>query len=79
MTADAENLMLEILKQVQADISDLKFDVHDLKTRMTTVEEHLGNSLIATSGINARLDRLNGKVERIETPAKYFRGDVIHG
>jgi hypothetical protein len=54
-----------VLQKVQADVSELKFDVRDLKVRMTMVEEHLGSSLIATSGVNSRLDRLNDRVERI--------------
>ncbi len=41
-------------------------DVRDLKVRMTMVEEHLGSSIIAISGVNSRLDRLADRVERIE-------------
>jgi archaellum component FlaC len=60
------DLIYSVLQKVQADMADMKFDVRDLKVRMTMVEEHLGSSIIAISGVNARLDRLNDRVERIE-------------
>ncbi|WP_082515694.1 hypothetical protein [Sphingomonas sp. Leaf412] len=61
------DLIYSVLQKMQADLSELKFDVRDLKVRMTMVEEHLGSSIIATSGVNSRLDRLNDRVERIES------------
>jgi len=60
------DLIYSVLQKMQADMSELKFDVRDLKVRMTMVEEHLGGSIIALSGVNSRLDRLNDRVERIE-------------
>ncbi|WP_295528259.1 hypothetical protein [Novosphingobium sp. Chol11] len=66
--ADVTNeLIFEVLKQMQADMSEMKFDVRDLKLRMTVVEEHLGNSLIAISGVNSRIDRLTDRLDRIDT------------
>ncbi|WP_277979291.1 hypothetical protein [Sphingomonas phyllosphaerae] len=65
-TAVTNELIYSVLPMVQTDVWELKFDVRDLKVRMTMVEEHLGSSLIATSGVNSRLDRLNDRVERIE-------------
>ncbi len=67
MTEPVSNeLIYSVLQKMQADISELKFDVRDLKIRMTLVEEHLGNSILAISGVNSRLDRLTDRVERIE-------------
>lgn len=66
MAEVTNELIYSILQTMQADIADLKFDVRDLKARMTLVEEHMGHSIIAISGINARLDRLNDRMERIE-------------
>jgi hypothetical protein len=60
-------LIYSAMQKMQTDLSELKFDVRDLKVRMTMVEEHLGSSIIATSGVNSRLDRLNDRVERIES------------
>jgi hypothetical protein len=59
-------LIYGVLQKMQTDMSELKFDMRDLKVRMTIVEEHMGNSLIALSGVNSRLDRLTDRVERVE-------------
>ncbi len=59
-------LIFNVLQKMQIDMSEMKFDMRDLKTRMTMVEEHIGSSIIAISGVNNRLDRLNDRVERIE-------------
>ena len=67
MTEKVTNeLIFSVLQSIQSDVSDLKFDVRDLKVRMTLVEEHMGHSIIGVSGVNARLDRMNEQVERIE-------------
>jgi hypothetical protein len=67
MTEKVTNeLIYSVLQSIQSDVSDVKFDVRDLKVRMTLVEEHMGHSIIGVSGVNARLDRLNEQVERIE-------------
>lgn len=66
MSEVTPDLIYSVLQKMQSDMSDIKFDMRDLKVRMTMVEEHLGSSIIATSGVNARLDRLNDRVERIE-------------
>lgn len=67
MAEVTNELIYSVLQTMQADMAELKFDVRDLKVRMTLVEEHMGHSIIGVSGINARLDRLNDRVERIET------------
>jgi len=60
------DLIHAVLQKMQPDMSELKFDVRDLEVRMPMVEEHLGGSLIALSGVNSRLDRLTDRVERID-------------
>ena len=64
--AVSTDLIYAVLQKMQADMSDLKFDMRDLKTRMTMMEEHLGHSIIGISGVNSRLDRMSDRVERIE-------------
>ena len=59
-------LIYGVLQKMQVDMSEIKFDIRDLKTRMTMVAEHLGSSIIAISGVNSRLDRMTDRVERIE-------------
>jgi len=60
------DLIYSVLQKMQGDMADIKFDMRDLKVRMTMVEEHLGSTIIAMSGVNSRLDRLTDRVERIE-------------
>ncbi|MDX3901854.1 MAG: hypothetical protein QHC40_15275 [Sphingobium sp.] len=67
MTDNVTNdLIYSVLQQMQADMSEMKFDIRDLQGQMAIVEEHLGSSIIAISGVNSRLDRLADRVERIE-------------
>ena len=66
MSGATNDLIYSVLQKMQGDMSELKFDMRDAKVRMTMVEEHLGGTLIAISGVNSRLDRLSDRVERIE-------------
>ncbi len=52
-------LMYELLKRIHGDLSDVKFDVQELKKRMTNTEEGI-------AGVNRRLDRHEDRLERIE-------------
>ncbi|MCP8891563.1 hypothetical protein [Sphingomonas faeni] len=74
MTVENESVMLEILKRIQSDMSEVKADVSDLRLRMTATEEHLATLVMSTAGINHRLDRLSNRVERIER-----RLDLVEG
>lgn len=66
MTDETENLILEHLRQFRTQLTGmdekldlLRADVHDLKVRMSHVEEGIG-------GINRRIDRLDERMDRIE-------------
>lgn len=59
-------LIYSVLQKMQADMSELKFDMRDIKVRVTMSEEHLGSTLIALSGVNSRLDRMTDRIERVE-------------
>ena len=62
----SNDLIYAVLQKVQADVADTRHDIKDLQTRMSAVEEHIGGLFITTSGINARLDRVVDRIERIE-------------
>lgn len=73
MTDTFENLILEHLRAIRADIGAIREDVREVKARLTSLE-------IAVAGLrrdqawsfgeiaeqNARHDRLTDRVERIE-------------
>ncbi|MFZ5739332.1 hypothetical protein BJ123_10136 [Rhodopseudomonas thermotolerans] len=59
MADEPDNLVLTYLRRMDAKLDRVIDDVHDLKVRMTGVEEGL-------AGVNRRLDRLEVRVDRIE-------------
>ena len=59
MAEQPDNIMLAILRKIDQRTERMAEDIHDLKVRMTSVEEGL-------AGVNRRLDRLDTRVERIE-------------
>ena len=59
MTEEPENIVLVMLRRIDAKIDRVADDVRDLKVRQTATEE-------ALAGVNRRLDRLDMRVERIE-------------
>ena len=59
MAKEPENMTLVLLRKVDQRTERMADDLQDLKVCMTSVEEGL-------AGVNRRLDRLEGRVERIE-------------
>jgi archaellum component FlaC len=59
MVDEPENVILALLRRMDAKLDRVIDDVQDLKVRMTAVEE-------ALVGVHRRLDRLEVRVERIE-------------
>ncbi len=59
MVDEQENVILALLRRMDAKLDRVIDDVQDLKVRMTAVEE-------ALVGVHRRLDRLEVRVERIE-------------
>ena len=59
MADEPDNHTLVLLRRMDAKLDRVLEDVHDLKVRMSSVEEGL-------AGIHRRLDRLDVRVDRIE-------------
>ena len=59
MAEEPDNLVLTMLRKMDAKLDRMGEDITDLKVRMTHVEEGL-------AGVNRRLDRLEVRVDRIE-------------
>jgi hypothetical protein len=59
MAEVTNDLIYGMLKLVHANLAEVKFDVHELKKRMTGAED-------ALAGVNRRLDRQDDRLERIE-------------
>jgi hypothetical protein len=70
MTAETENLVLEHLRHIRADIDGLRLDVRDVKHRLTALEITTANFAAAEAGhyaaTAARADRTDERLDRIE-------------
>ena len=69
MADEPDSVVLAILRKIDQRTERMAEDIHDLKTRVTSVEEGL-------VGVNRRLDRLESRVERIEKRLEL--SDVTH-
>lgn len=59
MATEPDNLVLVYLRRLDEKMDRVIDDVHDLKVRMTSLEE-------AVAGINRRMDRFEVRLDRIE-------------
>ena len=59
MPEETSNLTLRILRVMDEKLDRLIEDVHDVKLRLTAVEE-------ALAGVNRRIDRTETRLDRIE-------------
>jgi predicted nucleic acid-binding Zn-ribbon protein len=59
MAEEPDNIVLVMLRRMDAKLDRLVDDVQDLKVRITSLEE-------GQAGIHRRLDRLEVRIERIE-------------
>jgi predicted nuclease with TOPRIM domain len=57
--SEITELVVPFLQKLQANMADVKEDLHHIKVRVSSMEENVG-------GMNRRFDRLDTKVERIE-------------
>ncbi len=66
MADNVENLILEQFRRLDQRLARMEDDMSDVKLRLTATEEHLGSLMISVAGVNARLDKLDSRVQRIE-------------
>ncbi len=61
-----EDMIIEILKRIQTDVSEVRRRVDSMDTRMAAFEEHMSGVIISIGGMQADLRQLNTRVDRIE-------------
>lgn len=66
MTADVENLMLEILKRLQADMADVRQELAGIRLDISAMGQQLAGLTAAVYSGKSELDSLKRRVERIE-------------
>lgn len=73
MSTDADNLVLQHLRAIRADITDIREGQREILARVSNLEatvagmrRDLANSYADIVTMNARLDRLSDRIGRIE-------------
>ena len=70
---NADNIIVEHLRPMHADIASIKDDIREVKTRITHVEAGIASlkrdsahQYDESAAANARFDRLTERIEKIE-------------
>jgi predicted nucleic acid-binding Zn-ribbon protein len=66
MTAETESLVLEILKEIQADMADMREELKANRIWMASVDSHLTAIHLEITHVNARIDGLSKRIDRLE-------------
>ncbi len=66
MTAEMENLVLEQLRSIGVALDNMRYDLGDLKPRMSAAEVHIGQLNIQLAGVNGRMDRFIERTDRFD-------------
>lgn len=75
MTDETENLVLTILKDIQARTKRLDDRMANLELRMTAQEQHLGTLVLSLPSIHDRVDALTRRLERVESRLELRNAD----
>ena len=59
MAEEPDNLVLVMLRRIDSKVDRLVSDMHDVKVRLTAVEEGL-------AGIHRRMDRMEDRLDHVE-------------
>ena len=60
------NFIGEQFRRLNVRFDNLENDVNDIKLRLTANEEHLASMMMSIAGINSRIDKIDGRISRIE-------------
>ncbi|MDX2238801.1 MAG: hypothetical protein NW203_14655 [Hyphomonadaceae bacterium] len=66
MSDDTANLVLEHLRAIRADLSEVRSGVARLDVRMGTIETHPAGFQLSEVRQNSELDQLRARLDRIE-------------
>ena len=59
MADEPDNIVLVMLRRLDEKFDRMAFDIHEMKVRMTSLEERM-------SSLDRRMDRIEDRVDRIE-------------
>ena len=66
VSENVENLTLVFLRRIDERLDRMESDLGDIKLRMTATEEHLASMMMSIAGVNARMDKIDGRLARVE-------------
>jgi len=69
MADENTNQVLEHLRHIRGQLDGLAADIHEIKVRVTNVEEGLALVNRRLDRVDGRLDRIERRLELTETPA----------
>ena len=61
-----EDLILEILKPLQADNAEVRRRLDSIEVRLSANDDHLSGLITSMIGVQSELRQLNARVDRIE-------------
>ena len=67
MTDEPRNLILEHLRALRLDMTELKASNRDIRSRLVTIENYLAALHGDTARSSSMIDELQRRIERIET------------
>ncbi len=67
MTSETENLLFEILKKVQTDVSAMREDMHLMRMEMTAMRHDLASVRTMQDVHGAEIANMKARLERVET------------
>lgn len=65
MSDPTQDLMIEILRRMQADVSDMKSDLREIRGRVGALERGQAQIEVRLADISGRMDRRDEFIERI--------------
>lgn len=73
MVAEPHDLMMEMLKRLHGRLDSIQGDMTDIKTRLTSMDtgqalmrQEMAQQSVLIAALNARMDRFDERVARIE-------------
>ncbi len=64
--SEIANHTYDLLKRVAANGEATRFDIEDIKLRMSAFEDHMRGVVTSVAGLNARMDRFDERLRRME-------------
>jgi archaellum component FlaC len=66
MTSTSDNIVLEHLRAIRADVGDVKSDLRDVKARLASIESYIATLHGDQARTGSKLDDIVQRVERLE-------------